>query len=65
MTKEVLNKAAIITALLVTSFMDSLNPSAIAQTLFFEAPFIGDEDKLIIKKIMDEQFECWYLNLKV
>lgn len=57
--------AAIITTLLVTSFLDSLNPSAIAQTFLFEVPFIGDEDKLIIKKIMDEQFECWYLNLKV
>ena len=42
--------AAIITTLLVTSFLDSLNPSAIAQTFLFEVPFIGDENKLIIKK---------------
>ena len=51
--------AAIITTLLVTSFLDSLNPSAIAQTFLFEVPFIGDENKLIIKK--DNGWTIWML----
>ena len=30
-----------------------------------EASFISDEDKWTLKKMMDEKFENWYLNLKV
>lgn len=30
-----------------------------------EASFISDEDKWTLKKMMDEKFENWFLNLKV